>query len=115
MKTAVLGSQTLTDADVVATALAGCGWEITDVLCGTGRGVEQLAVDWAAKNRKPVHLYATEESRYGRSARRRRDDLMIDHAQALVVIWSGFDREIRDVIHRAVSRGLKVSAVVAHE
>lgn len=115
MKTAVIGSQTITDYDVVAAALKNCGWEITDMLCGTGRGVEQLAVDWAAKNRKPVHLYATEESRYGRTARRRRDDLMVDHSQALVVIWSGFDREIRDVINRAMSRGLKVSTVVAHE
>ena len=115
MKTAVIGSQTITDWDVVATALKSCGWEITEVLCGTGRGVEQLAADWAAKNRKPVHLYVTEESRYGRTARRRRDDLMVDHAQALVVIWSGFDREIRDVIHRATSRGIKFSTVVAHE
>lgn len=115
MKTAVLGSQTLTDGDVVATALNNCGWEITDVLCGTGRGVEQLAVDWAAKNRKPVHLYATEESRYGRAARRRRDDLMVDHAQALVVIWSGFDREICGAINRAASRGLRLSEVVVHE
>lgn len=115
MKTAVIGSQTFTDFDVVDAALKNCGWSITDVLCGAGRGVDKLAVEWAAKNSKPVHLYQTDESRHGRLARRRRDELMVDHGQALVVVWSGFDRDIGAVINRAMSRGIKVCTVVAHE
>ena len=47
MRVIVAGSRGITDPNVVATAIAASGFQVTELVSGTARGADQLGEAWA--------------------------------------------------------------------
>lgn len=107
MRTIIAGSRHLTDSGLLFLALAVCGWTPTTVLSGGCRGADRLGAAWARRRGIPVEPYPAED--YGRwpSCGPRRNQAMVDRAEALIAVDLG-GPGTADVVRRARKAGLRV-------
>jgi hypothetical protein len=89
MKVIIAGSREITSYVVVQLAVAGSGFDITEVVSGTARGVDQLGELWAFENDIPVKRFPADWKKYGKSAGYKRNQQMAEYADALIAIWDG--------------------------
>ena len=108
MKTIIAGSRGITDLSIVRQAVIHCPWEITRVVSGTARGVDQLGEAWAADLGIDVDRYPADWKAHGRRAGYLRNEVMAENAGALLAIWDGESRGTKHMIDIAQKRGLKV-------
>jgi len=108
VKVIIAGSRTLADYSVVETAIRQSGFEITEVVSGTARGVDRLGERWAQAQRIPVKRFPADWARHGKSAGYRRNAQMAVYAEALVAVWDGASRGTGHMIKIASGRGMKV-------
>jgi hypothetical protein len=113
MQVIIAGSRGIEDPQMVAAAIAASGYEITEVLSGTCRGVDQTAERWAESVGVPVNRFPAQWQRFGRSAGPRRNMLMIEHIAssgqgALIAVWDGRSPGTRHIIDYARRRGVAV-------
>lgn len=108
MKTIIAGSRGITDYDIVDEAIREANFNITAVVSGTARGVDQLGEEWAKLNNIPIVEYPAEWSTYGKSAGVRRNNLMAENAEALIAIWDGKSRGTKHMIQVAKNKNLTV-------
>ena len=57
MKTIIAGSRSVAHQYMVDKSMKHCPWEITEVVSGTAKGVDQLGEVWAEKNSIPVKQF----------------------------------------------------------
>ena len=88
MKTIIAGSRTITDYQIVKTAIENSGWlgKITLIVSGCARGVDQLALRFARENSIPTAKFPANWKKYGKSAGHRRNADMADYADALIAV-----------------------------
>lgn len=79
---------------------------VTEVLCGGARGPDTFGREWAEALEIPVRIFNPDWDRHGRSAGPLRNQVMVDHADALFAVWNGKSRGTADVIRRAKEKGL---------
>jgi len=115
MKTIIAGTTTIKDFDVVKAAIEKSGFEISEVVSGSARGVDSLGELWAKRRNIPVTRFPAEWSRYGRSAGPIRNRQMAEYAEALIAVWNGRSRGTRDMIRQARRNGLKVFIFLVEE
>jgi predicted Rossmann fold nucleotide-binding protein DprA/Smf involved in DNA uptake len=111
VKVAVAGSRTIEDAHLVEAAIAASGFDITELVSGTCRGVDRLAEQWAAGRGIPVTRFPA-DWRLGRRAGPQRNIRLInavaaDHG-ALIAVWDGTSRGTRHTIQYARQQGIPV-------
>jgi len=82
--------------------------EVTEVVSGTARGVDQGGELWASVQGRPVKRFPADWDTYGKSAGHRRNAEMAKYADALVAIWDGKSRGTANMISEARKRGLVV-------
>jgi len=111
VKVIVAGSRSITDAAVVAKAIADSGFEITELVCGGARGVDGLGKLWAQGKDIPVVLFLALWKRHGRSAGAIRNLEMARYADALVAVWDGSSPGTRNMIDTMKSLGKPVFAI----
>jgi hypothetical protein len=107
VRTIITGSLTLAEPLDVVRACATCGWDITEVVTGPRPGVDEAACKWASANHVPTHIIAAEISKHGHAARRKQLDAMLGAADALILLWQGFDRDLLALLHAAQSKSMK--------
>lgn len=102
MRTAIIGDH-LTEIDVgkLTECIKASGLRVSAVVTGSGSGAEKAARDYAAANKLPCEERAIERSKFGVAAGRRRNVGMVHDTEALVVIWSGFSRDIQHALSEA--------------
>lgn len=110
MKIIVAGSRGITDYEIVASAIRESGWldKSTEIISGMARGVDSLAVNFAAVNHFVLHQFPADWNKYGRSAGVVRNKEMAEFADALVAIWDGKSKGTKHMIDAARDKGLKV-------
>ena len=108
MKVIVAGSRSITDLETVAAAIEESGFEITEVVSGTARGVDVLGEQWAEQNDIPVKRFPANWNYYGKSAGPVRNGAMADYADGLVAAWDTESNGTRNMIKQANDRDLKV-------
>lgn len=108
MKTIIAGTRTITDYDIVCRAVSASGFDITEVVSGTARGVDRLGERWAREHDLPVEEFPADWERYGRRAGPRRNSRMAVCADALVAVWDGESRGTKNMIDHAKHYGLEV-------
>ena len=112
MRVIVAGSRGITDYRVVEEAILRSGFNVTEVVSGTARGVDQLGERFGALNGIPVRRFPADWERYGRSAGYRRNEQLVACAiqapdgGALVAVWDGVSRGTRHTIELARRAGL---------
>lgn len=109
MRVIVAGSRTITDAALVARAIAASGFEVTELVSGCEpHGVDALGEAWAAERGIPVRRFPAPWKALGRRAGPVRNEAMARYAEALVAVWDGHSPGTRDMIVRAGAHGLIV-------
>lgn len=112
MKTIVAGSRECQSPKVVKEAMMGCDWDISEVVSGTARGVDQLGEAVAKSLGLPVARFPADWATLGKRAGYVRNEQMADYAQALCAIWDGKSAGTKNMIEIATRKGLKVHVVV---
>lgn len=109
MKTIIAGSRDINDLRLLEKAIEDSGFNITEVICGGARGVDNLGRKWAGNgNRTPVKMFPAQWNKFGKSAGYRRNVQMADYGEALIALWDGKSKGTKHMIDIAISKKLKV-------
>ncbi len=83
-------------------------FEITEIVSGTCKGVDQLGEEWAGRKGIPVKRFPADWNQYGRRAGPLRNREMAKYADALIAIWDGESRGTKNMIDEALREKLEV-------
>lgn len=108
MRTIIAGSRSITDYRQVCDAVIESCFDITVVVSGTARGVDQLGEQWAHTHGIPIDRYPAQWDRNGKAAGYKRNVVMAILADALIALWDGQSRGTKHMIDEATRRGLRV-------
>jgi len=108
MKVIVAGSRTIVDMNEIYAAIQLSEFEISEIVSGGARGVDQLGELWASNNGIPVKRFLPEWNKLGRRAGMFRNTEMAHYADALIAIWDEASRGTKHMIETARYAGLKV-------
>ena len=109
MKVIIAGSRTINDLSLIQLTVDESGFQVSEVVCGGARGVDDLGRKWAGNgNRIPVKLFPADWITYGKSAGYLRNRQMAEYADALIAIWDGKSKGTMHMINLATKKNLKV-------
>ena len=78
------------------------------VVYGEARGADALGKKLAEELNWQVASYPADWTRYGKSAGYKRNELMAEHADALIAFWDGKSKGTKHMIDLATRKGLLV-------
>jgi hypothetical protein len=108
MRVIIAGSRTITEYALVEQAVRESGFQITEVLSGGARGVDQLGEAWARRTGIPVRCFAADWERFGKRAGYVRNEQMAGCAEGVIAVWDGSSPGTSHMIGIAREKGLKV-------
>lgn len=113
MKVIVAGGREFTGKHVVQgiNELAE-GIDISEVVCGGSTGVAQEGADWAVERDIKVERFWPKWAAHGMNAGPMRNAAMAKYADALILVWDGFNRDAKDLKKKAKAEGLLVKEKV---
>ncbi len=88
MRVAVIGSRTLSIRDLGSYLPP----ETTEIVSGGARGVDRSARAWALAAGKTLTEFLPEYKKYGRFAPLKRNMLLLDYAELVLIFWDGRSR-----------------------
>lgn len=103
MKLAIVGSRTLTDAQLVADEADRINAEtpVTELISGGAAGADRLGEAWARTHDIPVRKLLPDWDRHGRAAGIIRNSDIVARADRVIAFWDGASRGTRDTIAKA--------------
>lgn len=109
MKTIIAGSRNI-DMPLAALndAVIMSGFDITEVVSGTARGIDRTGELWAEWKGIPVTRFPANWEKYGKAAGYKRNVQMAEYADALIAVWDGKSSGTKHMITAACEKGLKV-------
>jgi hypothetical protein len=108
MRFIIAGSRNIKDYNLVSQILRDHEEDITEIVSGMAKGVDELGLLFGKANHIPVSQYPADWNLYGKKAGILRNIEMAKNADALIAIWDGVSRGTRHMIEEATNRGLKV-------
>ena len=108
MKTIIAGSRHIDDYQALKETMSKVGWEITEVVSGGCRGVDQMGEEWAEENGIPVKTFVADWATYGRIAGELRNRRMAEYADALVILWDGKSPGASCMMREASKAGIRI-------
>ncbi|MBR2460031.1 MAG: hypothetical protein IKB34_02215 [Clostridia bacterium] len=88
MKLLIVGSRSITDFDLSPYITA----EVDTVISGGADGIDSLAERYADLHRLSKYIIRPRYDLYGRAAPLKRNEQMIDMADAVLIIWDGISK-----------------------
>lgn len=107
MKLAIIGSRTISNVDLGKYIPEG----VTEIVSGGARGVDTLAAAYARQHGLTLTEFRPDYGLFGRAAPLRRNNLIVNHADAVLAIWDGKSRGTMHAINFARKMGKKVYLV----
>lgn len=98
MKTIIAGSRGIVNYTDLIIAMHGVNWEITEIVSGTDKGVDQLGEQYAEEHKINLVRFPAQWWKYGKSARIRRNNAMAAYADAALILWDGKSKETKHMI-----------------
>lgn len=88
MKVIIAGSRSVTDYNIIKSAVEKSGWfdDITEIVSGCARGVDQLAIRFAKEHNILVAKFPADWEKYDKSAGYIRNAEMAEYGDALIAI-----------------------------
>lgn len=108
MKVLVCGSRSISDPALVSQAVSQSGMTPTHIISGGARGVDRLAVEYAASHGIEFTEYLADWDRYGKRAGFMRNCVMVGTADAVIAVWDGVSAGTKHSIDYATSQGKQV-------
>lgn|SRR5574341_1622230 len=114
MRTIIAGSRGIKDYYIVSTILDNFPdkHQITEVILGGARGVDQLAEIWANENNIPTRVFKANWKEYKKSAGVIRNKEMAKNADMLIAIWDGESKGTANMIKVAKECGLIIHIAI---
>ncbi len=88
MKVIIAGSRGITNPLVIDEAVEKAGFDITTIVSGTARGVDQLGEDYAKRKSIKVERHPAKWDQYGKAAGYIRNEKMALNSDALIAVSS---------------------------
>lgn len=85
--------------------------EIVILCCGEACGADMLGEKYAFEHGYAIDYFPAQRKLYGKMADQVRNELMADHADALVAFWDGCSRGTANMIRIAEQKELGVKVV----
>ena len=108
MKVIIAGSRSIRLYRYVEEAIAESGFAVTAVISGTALGVDHNGEVYAINNQIPCVRFYPDWGKYGKGAGMRRNQDMVNVAEALIAVWDGESRGTADVIVKAQIKGIPI-------
>lgn len=108
MRVIIAGSRSINDYALVKQAIAESHFEITTVICGGARGVDDLGDRFALEHNLPIEYFLPDWETHGKRAGFLRNEAMVGIADALIAVWDGVSRGTMHTINLARKHGIKV-------
>ncbi|MBE6656568.1 MAG: hypothetical protein E7609_06875 [Ruminococcaceae bacterium] len=109
MKLLVVGSRSITDFDLSPYISA----EVDTIISGGAGGVDTLAEKYADLHRLSKYIMRPRYDLYGRGAPLRRNEQMVDLADAVLIIWDGTSKGTNYTLKYSQKKNKKVLLVQA--
>lgn len=103
MKVIIAGSRHITDRLGLFKAIKQSGFDITEVVSGTSRGVDTLGEAYARANDIPIKEFPANWSKFGNYAGPVRNNEMAKYADAAIILWDGESRGTLNMIKNMVN------------
>ena len=107
-RTIIAGSRGIEDYEELKRVVHDSGIDISIVISGTARGVDQLGERYAREYDLGLWSFPANWKRLGNRAGHVRNMEMALHAQALIALWDGESPGTKDMIEIAKQRNLRV-------
>ena len=108
MKLLIVGSRSITDFDLSPYISS----DVDTVISGGAGGVDSLAEQYADLHRLSKYILRPRYDLYGRAAPLKRNEQMVDIADALLVIWDGRSKGTQYTLKYAKKMKKQVTLVV---
>jgi len=108
MKVIIAGNSAITDEAAVYKAIEASKFIITEVVCGSVPGPDQIGEQWAKLHSIPIKYFKANVGEYGKTATVIRDKQMANYADALISVQSDKSHSTNYVVQCAKRIGLKV-------
>lgn len=89
------------DIRLIDQAVQESGFEITEVVSGMAKGIDTLAIRWAARHGLPVKEMYANWNAHGRWAGGIRNKRMAEYADAVICIWDNHSKGTENMIAQA--------------
>ena len=107
MKLLIAGSRSITDFDLTPYIPD----DVTEIISGGADGIDTLAEKYADEHKLSKHILRPEYSKYGKAAPILRNHVMVDLADAVLVIWDGKSRGTRSTVNYAKEKGKDLTLI----
>ena len=101
MKLLIIGSRSITDFDLSPYITP----EVDTIMSGGARGVDSLAEKYADDHRLSKYIMRPRYDLFGRAAPIRRNEQMVDMADAVLIIWDGCSKGTQHTLKYAKKMG----------
>ena len=108
MKLLIVGSRSITDFDLSPYISA----EVDTVISGGANGVDSLAEKYADMHKLSKYIIRPRYNLYGKTAPLKRNQEMVELADAVLVIWDGSSKGTQYTLKYAKKLGKPVTLVV---
>lgn len=98
MRTIIAGSRGINDFDLVIQVIASSSIDVTEVVSGGARGVDQLGERFANAKKLPLVRFIPDWEKFGKGAGFRRNEIMAQYAEALIAVWDGKSRGTKHMV-----------------
>ena len=107
MKLLVVGSRSITNFDLSPYIPK----EVDTIISGGANGVDYLAEQYADSNRISKYILRPHYELYGRAAPLKRNESMVDIADAVLVIWDGSSKGTQYTINYAKKKNKPITVI----
>lgn len=107
MKLLIVGSRSVMSFDLTPYISS----EVDTIISGGAKGIDWLAEQYADRNRLSKYILRPRYDLYGRVAPLKRNEEMIDMADAVLVVWDGTSKGTKYSIEYAKKRNKSITLV----
>lgn len=107
MKLLIAGSRSICDFDLSPYVPS----EVDTVISGGADGIDRLAEEYADRHRLSKYILRPRYERYGHAAPLKRNEEMVDTADAVVIIWDGRSKGTQHTITYAKKKNKPLTLV----
>ena len=108
MKLLVVGSRSITDFDL-SPYISN---EVDTVISGGAEGIDRIAEEYADSHRLTKYILRPRYDIYGRAAPLRRNEQMVDMADAVLVIWDGHSKGTKYTLNYARKTNKPITEII---
>ena len=111
MRTIIAGSRSITNYEEVKKYLYVYREDISKVLCGCAKGVDEIRKQFAYEYTIPIEYYPADWNKYGKQAGFIRNQDIIDNCDGVIAFWDEKSNGTRDSLNKAKNQNKPIKII----